>query len=159
MNQRAPASLGRVCRGSKGSTLGGTRNMDSFVTKMTGAQCYLFQSECVPRRPERRFGLVEAIGHAAVRAGRRRGLLIDDLIRAQHYRWGYGKTERRGGLAVHAHLELGRQLHRVAGQRLSTGGMAEVLAAHPVLRSCDLLDRRGLLGRPSSRASRCPSPS
>src|SRR5262252_9403158 len=23
----------------------------------------------------------------------------------QHYRWGYGKTERHGGLAVHDHLE------------------------------------------------------
>src|SRR6516165_8511897 len=37
---------------------------------------------------------------------------FDHLVGAQHYRWGYGKPERRGGLAVHDHLELGRQLHR-----------------------------------------------
>src|SRR6516165_5549075 len=37
---------------------------------------------------------------------------LDHLISAQHYRWRYRKTERRGGLAVYDHLELGRQLHR-----------------------------------------------
>ena len=31
---------------------------------------------------------------------------------AQQYRWGYGKAERRGGLAVHGHLEFCRKLHR-----------------------------------------------
>jgi hypothetical protein len=36
--------------------------------------------------------------------------LFDHLIGAQHYRWGYGKTKRRGGLAVQDHLQLGRQL-------------------------------------------------
>jgi len=25
---------------------------------------------------------------------------FDHLVRAQHYRWGYGKTERPGGLAA-----------------------------------------------------------
>src|SRR6516165_10121748 len=38
--------------------------------------------------------------------------LFDDLGGAQQNRWGYGKTERPGGLAVHDHLELGRELHR-----------------------------------------------
>ena len=30
--------------------------------------------------------------------------LLDDLGCAQHNRWGYGKTERLGGLEVHGHL-------------------------------------------------------
>ena len=38
--------------------------------------------------------------------------LFDDLVGAQHYRWGYGKAERLGGLEVQDHLELGRKLHR-----------------------------------------------
>ena len=38
--------------------------------------------------------------------------LFDDLVGAQQNRWGYGKTERRGSLAVHGHLELGRKLNR-----------------------------------------------
>src|SRR6516164_10574238 len=38
--------------------------------------------------------------------------LFDDLVGAQPNRWGYGKAKRRGGLAVHDHLELGRKLHR-----------------------------------------------
>src|SRR5215470_13888685 len=38
--------------------------------------------------------------------------LFDHLVRAQQNRWGYGKAERRGGLTVHDHLELGRKLHR-----------------------------------------------
>ena len=37
---------------------------------------------------------------------------FDHLISAQQYRWGYGKAERRGGLAVHDHLEFCRELHR-----------------------------------------------
>ena len=36
--------------------------------------------------------------------------------RAQQYRWGYGKAERRGGLAVHDHLELGRKLNGKVGR-------------------------------------------
>src|SRR6516164_8762293 len=38
--------------------------------------------------------------------------LFDHLVGAQQYRWGYGKTERRGGLAVHDHLVFHRKLHR-----------------------------------------------
>jgi hypothetical protein len=38
--------------------------------------------------------------------------LYDHLIGAQQDRRRYRKAERRGGLAVHDHLELGRQLHR-----------------------------------------------
>src|SRR6516165_4349426 len=38
--------------------------------------------------------------------------LFDHLGGAQHYRWGYGKAERLGGLEVQDHLELGRKLHR-----------------------------------------------
>ena len=38
--------------------------------------------------------------------------LFDDLVGPQQDRRGYGKPERRGGLAVHGHLELGRKLHR-----------------------------------------------
>jgi hypothetical protein len=32
--------------------------------------------------------------------------------RAQHDRWGYGKTERLGGLEIDGHLEFCRKLHR-----------------------------------------------
>src|SRR6516164_943723 len=38
--------------------------------------------------------------------------LFDHLVGAQQDRWGYGKTERLGGLAVQDHLKLGRKLHR-----------------------------------------------
>ena len=38
-------------------------------------------------------------------------LLLDHLIGANPNRWGYGKAERLGGLEVHDHLELGRELH------------------------------------------------
>ena len=38
--------------------------------------------------------------------------LFDDLLGAQQDRRGYGKAERIGGIEVHGHLELGRQLHR-----------------------------------------------
>ena len=41
----------------------------------------------------------------------RRRTLFDYLICAQHDRWRYGKSERRGGFAVQDHLELGRKLH------------------------------------------------
>jgi hypothetical protein len=30
--------------------------------------------------------------------------LFDDLVGAQHYRWGHRKAERLGGLEVHGHL-------------------------------------------------------
>src|SRR6516164_6574479 len=38
--------------------------------------------------------------------------LFDNFVRPQQDRWGYRKTERRGGLVVHEHLEPGRELHR-----------------------------------------------
>jgi len=37
--------------------------------------------------------------------GAARAALFDLLISAKQYRWGYGKTERLGGLEVHDHLE------------------------------------------------------
>jgi hypothetical protein len=39
-------------------------------------------------------------------------LFVDHLGCAQHYRWGYGKTERLGGLEVQDHLKFCRELHR-----------------------------------------------
>ena len=68
--------------------------------------------------PGTAFGLVQAIVHAAVRAVRRRALL-DHLIGAQQNRWGYRKTERRGGLAVHGHLKFCRKLHRKIARLLA----------------------------------------
>ena len=38
--------------------------------------------------------------------------LFDHLVSAQQKRWGYRKPKRLGGLDVHDHLELGRELHR-----------------------------------------------
>src|SRR5262249_3907704 len=38
--------------------------------------------------------------------------LFNHLGGAQQYRWGYREAKRRGGLAVHDHLEFGRKLHR-----------------------------------------------
>ena len=38
-----------------------------------------------------------------------RACLFDDLISAQQNRWGYGKAEGRGGLAVHDHLKFCRR--------------------------------------------------
>jgi hypothetical protein len=42
------------------------------------------------------------------------------LVGAQQYRWGYRKAERRGGPAIHDHLELGRKLHREIARLLAT---------------------------------------
>ena len=56
--------------------------------------------------------------------------MLDHLVGAQHYRWGYRKAERRGGLAVYDHLELGRELHqeitrlRAAQNAIHIGGGA-----------------------------------
>ena len=36
---------------------------------------------------------------------------FDQLVRAQHYRWGYRKAERLGGLEVDDHLVFHRKLH------------------------------------------------
>ena len=57
--------------------------------------------------------------HAIDRAVAWARLLFDHLVRAQQNRWWYGKPERRGGLAVHDHLKLGRKLHREIAQLLS----------------------------------------
>src|SRR6516162_7421683 len=45
--------------------------------------------------------------------------LFDHLISAQPNRWGYGKTERLGGLEVQDHLELCRKLHREIARLLA----------------------------------------
>src|SRR6516162_3642694 len=45
--------------------------------------------------------------------------LFDLLVGAQQNRWGYGKTQRLGGLEVHDHLKLGRQLHREIARLLA----------------------------------------
>jgi hypothetical protein len=45
--------------------------------------------------------------------------LFDQFVRAEHYRWGYLKTERRSGIAVHNHLEFGRKLHREIARLLA----------------------------------------
>ena len=50
---------------------------------------------------------------ATARLGRATGRsLFDHLGCAQHYRWGYAKTERLGGLEVQDHLKFCRELHR-----------------------------------------------
>ena len=46
-------------------------------------------------------------------------LLLDHLIGANPNRWGYGKAERLGGLAVQDHLELGWELHREIARLLA----------------------------------------
>ena len=69
---------------------------------------YFLRKRTLPRRPERRLGLDQRICSAA---RRRAPALFDHLVRTQHYRWWYREPERRGGLAVQDHLELGRKLH------------------------------------------------
>jgi len=58
-----------------------------------------------------RVGFTPEPSNAAGRAPAR-PCLLDHLGGAQHDRWGYRKTERFDGLAVHDHLEFGRKLHR-----------------------------------------------
>jgi len=48
----------------------------------------------LPRRPEHRLGLVEAIATPPFGPCVGAGSLFDDLVRAQHNRWGYSKPER-----------------------------------------------------------------
>ena len=48
-----------------------------------------------------------------------RAALLDHLVGAQPNRWGYGKAERVGGLAVHDHLKLWRKLHREIARLLA----------------------------------------
>ena len=50
----------------------------------------------------------------------RAAALFDHLVSAQQYRWGYGKTERCGGLADHDHLKFCRELHREIARLLAT---------------------------------------
>src|SRR6516164_8530736 len=52
--------------------------------------------------------------------------LFDDLGGAQHYRRGYGKTERLGGLEVHGHLKLGRELHREIARLLAAQNAIDI---------------------------------
>src|SRR6516225_6670625 len=57
--------------------------------------------------------------------------LFDHLVGAQQNRWGYGKAERRGGLAVHEHLELGRQLHREIARLLAAQDAIDISGGAP----------------------------
>jgi hypothetical protein len=50
---------------------------------------------------------------------RRAPALLHHFVRAQQNRWGHGKAKRRGGLAVHNHLKLGRELHWEIAQLLA----------------------------------------
>src|SRR5262249_50406445 len=71
--------------------------------------------------------LIEAIGHAAIRVVCRHApASINHLVRAQQNRWRYGKTRRRGGLAVYDHLELGRKLHREIARLLAAQDAIDV---------------------------------
>jgi hypothetical protein len=44
---------------------------------------------------------------AVVAAASGSSKLFDDLVGAQHYRWGYGKTERLGHFEVDYQLDFG----------------------------------------------------
>jgi hypothetical protein len=52
--------------------------------------------------------------------------LFDHLGGAQQNRWGYRKAERRGGLAVHGHLKLGRELHREIARLLAAQNAIDI---------------------------------
>src|SRR6516225_704400 len=65
------------------------------------------------------------------------GASLDHFVSAQQNRWGYGKTERRGGLAVDDHFELGRKLHReiarfIAAQNAIHIGGGATVGLYPV---------------------------
>jgi hypothetical protein len=53
-------------------------------------------------------------------------LLFDHLGCAQHDRWWYGKAKRVGGLAVHDHLEFGRELHRESARLLAAQNAIDI---------------------------------
>ena len=73
--------------------------------------------------------------------------LFDDFVGAQQYRWGYGKAERLGGLAVHGHLVFYRKLHReIARLAESPTGRAHGQGAHP----CEPGEERRALDAPLS---------
>src|SRR6516164_4714891 len=52
--------------------------------------------------------------------------LFDDLGCAQHYRWGYGKAERLGGLEVQDHLEFCRKLYREIARLLAAQNAIDI---------------------------------
>ena len=52
--------------------------------------------------------------------------LFDHLGGAQHNRWGYGKTERLGGLEVEDHLEFCRKLHREIARLLAAQNAIDI---------------------------------
>ena len=52
--------------------------------------------------------------------------LFDDLGCTQHYRWGYGKTERLGGLEVQDHLKFCRKLHREIARLLAAQNAIDI---------------------------------
>ena len=82
----------------------------------------------LPRHPERRLwprrGYRPSRHLGCATAGR---LLLNHLISAQQYRWGYGKAKRRGGLTVYDHLELGRKLHREIARLLAAKDAIDVI--------------------------------
>src|SRR6516164_10039372 len=97
------------------------RSLMAFVIK-SGIDSYFTPPGGSQRVNRKAIGLHLANGADADGWGRitslqhRTATLFDDLVGAQHDRRGYGKAERRGGLAVYDHLELGRKLHReIAG--------------------------------------------
>src|SRR5262249_4862769 len=51
---------------------------------------------------------------------------FDDLGGAQKYRWGYGKTEPLGGLAVQDHLKFCRELHREIARLLAAQNAIDI---------------------------------
>src|SRR6516225_8632597 len=64
--------------------------------------------------------------------------LFDDLGGAQQNRWGYLKAERLGGLVVHDHLKLGRQLHREIARLLAAQDAIDIGGgATPVVSQVD----------------------
>src|SRR5262249_56053164 len=52
--------------------------------------------------------------------------LFDLLIGAKQYRWGYGETERLGGLEVHDHLEFDGKLHREIARLRATQNAIDI---------------------------------
>jgi hypothetical protein len=68
-------------------------------------------------------------GSALHRCQRSTFKLFDQLVGAQQNRWGHDKAERRGGLAVHEHLELGRELHREIARLLAAQDAIDIVAA------------------------------
>src|SRR5215471_10620459 len=71
-----------------------------------------------------------AVQQSEVSAINRRNQQLFDLLGgAQQNRWGYGKTERLGGLEVHDHLEFGRKLHREIARLRATQAAIDISGA------------------------------